>query len=130
MNEFVIFPHRTKFWTKILVFHVPNIPCLLAFFTWPQSYTFACIQNIAFPKLYILYYSIKIAIPRAKLIQFPYALATENLWTGTYHYIFPSIPYFASLFYLTNNVRVKKMVTIFKINYLNYTYLYSYEIIN
>ena len=132
MTEYVILLHHTTFLSKLSVPQLRNIPRLLqelqkfiAVFTWPQSHTVACSQYTVFMKIYILYYSIKIAIPRIKLIQFTCALAREILWTGTYHYIFPSLPYFISLFYLTIYVRVEKIVTIFTINCLKYTNFYS-----
>jgi hypothetical protein len=42
-------------------------------FTRPQSYTVTFSQYIAFPKIYILYYSIQMSCLTVKLIHFSYA---------------------------------------------------------
>jgi len=66
---------------KLSVSQMPNITYPLkrllisiAVFTLLKSYTFAFSQYTAFLKLYILYYSLKIAGLPDKLIHFPYAV--------------------------------------------------------
>ena len=129
--------YRTRFRFKLSVSQLPNVPVhlkgLLTFidlFTWPESYTDALSQYTEFLKFYILYCPIKMAcilVNKSKsfmlLQEKIYDLAHIASFFLFFHIL---LPYLISPFIL----RWKKIVTIFIINYMNYTYVISCKIVN